>query len=486
MIVGYARVSTAEQAINSFALEQQIKRLNNFGVDRVYFDVDSGKKDKRVNFQKLIDEIQADLISGVAVTRLDRLTRSLFTQKQFLDLCEKKGVPITALDQNIDTSTATGKFQLNMLGSFAEMESDIISERVKYGHAYHKKQKLPYFAPFGYIKVVDHFELDTVPFLCLIKGKIEMSRADIARDLIRSFLDGEGSLTKTLQLFHRKYGLFIQSYKGSGNRKQRGTLGFTTSGFGNWLVNPILRGHLAYGRAYSGSLTNKDKWEIIYNTHPDHILLSDQEYQQIEVILQTNKALGGWGKKLDIKKQPLSGLVYCANCGSRCKVSSFKLRTDPTVKKYSYQCIGYIRGTCASKKSIRADSLLDSVIQSMTEKAQQILNNEKYDELETPKILELRKELRQLKNIVAPSMIIIDTIKRIEIEIEKARLESNFQAQTINENKQDLLQYFQDVVFWDTYLKYQLSPEQLQLLYHKFIDKILVSYGRLEKIIFKI
>ena len=57
MIVGYARVSSAEQAINSFALDQQIKRLSNFGVDRVYSDVDSGKKDKRVNFQKLIDEI---------------------------------------------------------------------------------------------------------------------------------------------------------------------------------------------------------------------------------------------------------------------------------------------------------------------------------------------------------------------------------------------------------------------------------------------
>jgi hypothetical protein len=194
-----------------------------------------------------------------------------------------------------------------------------------------------------------------------------------------------GSIRKTLQLYNQKYGIFTQSYKGSGNRKQRGTMGFTSSGFSNWVVNPILRGHLAYGRGYKGSLTKKDEWEIIYNIHPDHILMSDTEYNQIELIIAKNKTLGGWGNKHEVNKQPLSGLIYCANCGSRCKICSF-LSRDKSTKKYSYQCIGYIRGTCNSRSSIRAEKLLDYVNKILVNKSQQILNNENYEEVESPKI----------------------------------------------------------------------------------------------------
>ena len=105
---GYARVSSREQAENSHALEQQIARLKASGVEKIYCDVDSGAKNSRKDFNRMLSDIRLGLMSDVTITRLDRLTRSLVTMRKTLDIFAECKTPLIALDDSIDTSTAAG------------------------------------------------------------------------------------------------------------------------------------------------------------------------------------------------------------------------------------------------------------------------------------------------------------------------------------------------------------------------------------------
>jgi DNA invertase Pin-like site-specific DNA recombinase len=67
------------------------------------------------------------------ITRLDRLARSVGDLADIAKQLENKGVDLVVLDQQIDTSTATGKLMFNMIGASAQFERDLINERCKEG-----------------------------------------------------------------------------------------------------------------------------------------------------------------------------------------------------------------------------------------------------------------------------------------------------------------------------------------------------------------
>jgi len=133
----YCRVSTEEQDADKQekACLEHCKR-NNFEVFKVYKDVCSGMKDSRPAFDEMLIDMRHYKFHTIMVTKLDRIGRSL---KHIISLFEEfknKGVHFIAITQNIDTSSAIGKFQLQMLGAFAEFERNIISERTKEGMKY--------------------------------------------------------------------------------------------------------------------------------------------------------------------------------------------------------------------------------------------------------------------------------------------------------------------------------------------------------------
>lgn len=90
------------------------------GVDnKILSDVESGRKDRRLQFNELIELIAAGGVEKVIATRCDQISRSIITLKKFFEHCEKHGVMVLVLDDAIDTTTAAGKFHLNMLGALA-------------------------------------------------------------------------------------------------------------------------------------------------------------------------------------------------------------------------------------------------------------------------------------------------------------------------------------------------------------------------------
>jgi DNA invertase Pin-like site-specific DNA recombinase len=122
-IYGYARVSTLEQdlAVQNAALQAA-------GCEVIRAEKATGtRRDGRAELETLL----AFLRSGdtLVITRIDRLARSVKDLQDIVHELRVKGVALKATEQPIDTSTAAGKAFLDMLGVFAEFETNLRKER---------------------------------------------------------------------------------------------------------------------------------------------------------------------------------------------------------------------------------------------------------------------------------------------------------------------------------------------------------------------
>ena len=130
----YVRVSTEDQnADNQVDICQEWCERNNHEVYKVYSDIISGTISSRPSFNKFLEDMRNHEFRGLVVTKLDRIGRSLQHLLSIFDELSRKKIEFIAVTQNIDTSTAAGKLQLQIMGAFAEFERNIISERTKEG-----------------------------------------------------------------------------------------------------------------------------------------------------------------------------------------------------------------------------------------------------------------------------------------------------------------------------------------------------------------
>lgn len=138
----YCRVSTEEQDADKqeYICKEHCER-NGMEIYKIYKDVISGTKSSRPMFNKLLEDMRNGKFKCIMVTKLDRLGRSLSHLLSLFDEFSRKGVDFIAVTQHIDTTTSTGKLQLQILGAFAEFERNIISERTKEGLKRRKEGK---------------------------------------------------------------------------------------------------------------------------------------------------------------------------------------------------------------------------------------------------------------------------------------------------------------------------------------------------------
>jgi DNA invertase Pin-like site-specific DNA recombinase len=160
--VGYTRVSTEEQAKEGISLANQTECIKALcvakGWELMEIICDEGKSAKDLNrngIQKLMANVKAGKFDILVVYRLDRLTRSVRDLGYIVqDVLEKHNVALSSIQDSFDTSTASGKLILNVLGSIAQWEREIIGERTRDGLRY-KKSRLEHYGPIPY-----GFELD--------------------------------------------------------------------------------------------------------------------------------------------------------------------------------------------------------------------------------------------------------------------------------------------------------------------------------------
>lgn len=127
-LLGYARVSTAEQDV---AL--QVDALTAAGCAKVFVDVGSGAIAERPDLARLLEYARPG--DTLVVWRLDRLGRSLRHLVDQLHHLEGRGIEFRSLTEQIDTSTPGGRLIFHVFASLAEFERDLIRERTNAGLA---------------------------------------------------------------------------------------------------------------------------------------------------------------------------------------------------------------------------------------------------------------------------------------------------------------------------------------------------------------
>ena len=139
-LIGYARVSTSKGN-----LDNQTQRLTGHGCKKVFSEKYTGTTSARKSLQRALEYVREG--DALVVTKLDRLARSASDLGKISEELQKKNVDLVVLDQEIDTTSPTGKLMFTMIGAFAEFERDLIHERCKEGIAKAKERGVTFGAP---------------------------------------------------------------------------------------------------------------------------------------------------------------------------------------------------------------------------------------------------------------------------------------------------------------------------------------------------
>ena len=318
MRLGYARLSTAEQAKGQ-ALEQQTSRLKAAGCEEVFFDIESGSNDHRPQLLKVLDRIGPG--DSLVATRLDRITRSAAFNNQLVEMFSlDQGPRLECLDDSIDTGSVMGRAAFRMLGVFAQAEVERIRERVQHGMR-HRVDVLRGFqgrAPFGFTRPEGALHLE-----------IDPQTAPIAQALIDRFIDTSDA-RGCCGWLAAEYGIRMSA-----------------KGLRYWLENPALVGDT--GRAVPrpkvlDPITKKLKrtatpigvyGRIDPDTHP--ALITRTKWAEVKRAVATSKHTPGGQRRAGLKPAWFSSRIRCGTCGARMSPHGQVLRccTEWCEQRYS-------------------------------------------------------------------------------------------------------------------------------------------------------
>ncbi|MCJ8279611.1 MAG: recombinase family protein [Rivularia sp. ALOHA_DT_140] len=426
MRIGYARVSSRQQA-DTEALDQQIKRLEKAGAQKILYDIESGRKDTRKSFNQTIALAKNGVATEVIVTRLDRLGRNVISIHKTIETLQKAGVELTILDSPLgDTNSAFGWLTINNIAGLAEFESRLLSERISHGTDYYRSN-LKYFGkpPFGYTKNEDG---RCIP---------HPTNWAIAKEIIRRFYTNSyGSIARWLV---ENYG--IKKYPSS---------------FRNWLHNPAIRGHTFY-KLKSGEI------ERHYSTH--EALISESEYQDlVKITAHTNKK-----DPRKFKPHILAGILKCGVCGH----AMTKTKAGKQFQCSQYKRFGKVE--CTNGKTIAKSIVKKEVIKVLTQYAsevvQEVNNRTEADTVVDERLLTLQHQLHTLQSL--PSNRAIDlAIADLKQQIKNYEQQSNTrEARTEEDNL--MLRSFGQADFWES-----LSDIEFKVICLRFIERVVFNGGR--------
>jgi len=162
-VIGYARVSTAEQAVSGLGLEaqksliRQTSKVRGWRLGQVFTDDGvSASTLERPALRRALEAIAAGRADGLVVAKLDRLSRSTVDTGLLLQWFKDEArATFVALDLGVDTSTAAGELVANVMAAVAQWERTAIGERTRAALAELRAQG----KPIGRPAVADHPEL---------------------------------------------------------------------------------------------------------------------------------------------------------------------------------------------------------------------------------------------------------------------------------------------------------------------------------------
>jgi DNA invertase Pin-like site-specific DNA recombinase len=187
--IGYARVSTRE---DRQVLDRQLDALNAIGCERIFEDRGSGASAERTGLKACLDHLRhGDVLLVLDLDRLGRLAGELI---RLIDELEAKGIGFRALNTAFDTTTPTGRAFLQIQAAFAEMERNVIRQRVKEGivaaRARDRKGGRPRLMTPERLRYAQHLMSDqsrSIPSICRELG-------DVPASTLYHYLHADGTL----------------------------------------------------------------------------------------------------------------------------------------------------------------------------------------------------------------------------------------------------------------------------------------------------
>ncbi len=126
--IGYARVSSIGQNLDS-----QVDALQHAGCGKIFSEKMTGSRMDRPEWNRFLEYVRSG--DTLVVTELSRMTRSLLDLLETAKVLEQRQINLVSLRENIDTSTATGRCFLSMMGAIHQMERELRAERAAAGRS---------------------------------------------------------------------------------------------------------------------------------------------------------------------------------------------------------------------------------------------------------------------------------------------------------------------------------------------------------------
>lgn len=431
---GYIRVSTAEQALKGLSIETQMAEIeqyakaHNMKLEGFYIDrgITARKSlHKRVDFMRMMGDVETGKIKHIIVLRLDRFFRNIYDYHRMMnEYLTPNNCDWSAVKENYTTATTNGRLMINLRLSIAEQECDTDSDRIK--DVFDNRVKNG-FAITG-----------SQPFGWTIKDKrvvIDEEKRAIMEDML-NYVELSCSVRGTLVYMRDKY-----------------NISFIYESLSRLLKNPMLYGSYRGNDNYCEGYMSKDRFDNMRR-------LLDKNIRQ-----RKNK-----------KTYIFSGLLICGECGYHMAGAYYE--------KYSYyRCSNaYSHKRCGNRGQMNEvhieNYLLENVERLLSEYVLSIDNLEQNKPNTKSNKKAIEKKLLKLNDLYVNDFITMDEYKEKYAAL---------QSQIIEEpetTKKDLtaLKKFLEGNFKDIYAT--LSIEEKRALWRSVIKEIKVNKREIVDVVF--
>ena len=324
----YFRLSQEdERAGESLSIDNQRQILRKYAEDHGFEiygeyidDGVSGTTFDRPEVQRLLDDAKAGVINTIIVKDLSRFGRNYIEVGQYLDyVFPAFGIRFIAIQDNVDTENrdSNAMEMMPIMNVFNEWHAANTSKKIRAVLKAHAKEGKyhPRKAPYGYVKSTDEkktpiIDEEAAP---VVKRIFEMRASGLSPHKIADILNAESILNPS-RYSMEKYGIV-------GRKENMGLWSFCA--VNSILKNPTYLGHMAQQRWSSVSYKNhkrykrdESEWIVVRNTH--EAIVTQELWDKVREI---EKSVAQGRKTKRGHTHPLSGFLFCADCGGKMKLN---------------------------------------------------------------------------------------------------------------------------------------------------------------------
>lgn len=397
--VGYRRVSMPEQ-LEGHSLEAQTVSIQQFAAQQgwqlleIYTEPGlSAKKDShRPELERLMSDAMAGRFDVVVVDKIDRFYRHLSGLLSALDQLHQYGVAFASVREKLDLTTPWGKLMLTVLGMLAEIYIDNLRQETQKGKHQRARQGLwngsialgycnglcsactdsngAGYCPFygqpnrgnGKVPILHPIESEAVRLIFSLYSSGQYSDAKITRHLNTAF-------------HVLPNGLFVPYYPKGTSGKTR-PVAFTKDHIRGTLTRLLYTGKVPYfGKTVDGKSRKRIGPQEVYpGQHP--AIIDEATFEAVQELRRLYATNPRSKRTCPVQVYPLTGLLYCAECGHRLRgISSHNIRYYRDVSQSEHV------GHC-SQPILRAEKIEAELVSLLKEELQPVIEETNLDELQ--------------------------------------------------------------------------------------------------------